>query len=121
MFTKTFERDGVKATVRGSTGRDLFVKRAMMRRMDVDPLDEVLWDATWEFVGIVSQSSDVVTPFAWPTTSASGEELNQAMDCWLALPEMTLRLWMNSASEVETPPIDPDLTPAIDPKNEPGQ
>lgn len=117
MFTKTFEHGGVKATVRGSTGRDLYVKRAMMRRMDVDPNDEVLWEAAWEFAGLVSQSSDVATPFAWPTSSSTGDELNRAMECWLGLPEIVLRVWINSLNEVERPPVDVNLTPDVPEKN----
>ena len=117
MFTKTFERDGVKATLRGSTGRDLYLKRTLMRRMDIDPTDETMWNASWEFVSIVSQSTDVVTPFTWPTSSSTGGELLQALDCWLDLPELTLHVWINTLNEVEHPPADPALTPAATEKN----
>lgn len=119
MFTKTFEHGGVKATVRGSTGRDMFVKRQMIRRMNVDANDDLLWDASWEFVGVVSQSSDVEVPFAWPSPSASGDELKAALDCWLDLSENILRIWINSLAEVERPAIETALTPAADLKNEP--
>lgn len=115
MFKKTIDIQGVKATVSTETGRHIFMKRTMMREISVDHDSE--WESWWEFARVVTQSTDVETPFLWPDVTDSLEELTKARDAWLDLPADVIREWLKVLNEVDAPPEKIELTPGASEKN----
>jgi hypothetical protein len=115
MFTKTIEIDGIKATVHQETGRDVFAKRTMLRQISVDHDDE--WEIWYEFTRVVTQSTDVETPFVWPDVTDSLPELTAARDAWLELPANVVRAWLEALNAVDAPPEKIELTPGASEKN----
>jgi hypothetical protein len=117
MQSKSFDIDGVKATVTTERGRDMFKKRAMIRAINVDTTDDQEWDVWYEFIRAVTQSTDVETPFVWPDFDDSVEVLKEAREAWLDLPADVLRAWGDALNKVDAPPQAIELTPGADLKN----
>lgn len=121
MHSKSIDIDGVRATVTTERGRDVFKKREMIRIMEVDTTDTLLWDMAYEFIRAVTQSTDVETPFVWPDFNDSKEVLQAAFDAWLELPADVYRVWNDALNKVDAPPQAIELTPGASEKNASGQ
>jgi len=118
MLSKTFEVDGVKATVHTDNGRSYLAKKIIYRKVDIDPSDAQAVEEWVMFTRAVTQSADVVVPFPWPTAASSREELVAAKDCFLALSWQVISEWDAALTEVDTPPItEPDVS-STTPKND---
>lgn len=115
MLSKTIDTNGVKATVHTETGRHMFMKRVMMDKISVDHPDE--WTIWYEFMRVVTQSTDVETPFVWPDATDNYDELLKARDAWLELPAIVIREWSEALNAVDAAPLKVELTPAATEKN----
>lgn len=109
MSEKTFEMDGIKATVYTETGLAVISKRVLLSKLPIG--DDMTNQLTWEFVRAVSQSKNVVVPFTWPSETVSEEVIVKAYHDFFALSGRVVRTWLNAITEVDTAPGDFDLSP----------
>lgn len=109
MFEKKIAIGEIKATVHTETGRDVIAQRVILPKFVND--GEYEFELWFQFTRVLSQSSDVSVPFAWPSVGASVEELRAARDAFFCLPGPVVRAWMDAVSDVNTPPGNPDLSP----------
>jgi hypothetical protein len=104
---------GLTITVRPETGRDVFAKRVIYRRVLQDVDDDAHVEQVVAFAAAVTQTTrvDGDLGFEWPTAKATAEELRAALECWLDQPSAVITQWMDTIEAVSAPDGDPDLFP----------
>lgn len=118
MQTKTNEVNGVKYTVHGENGLHAIQARYFYARIYPVYGNTDKWEAWIEFGRALIQSTEVETPFLWPDTADSLDELQAAFDKWVALSPKVIRAWLRDLDTVDAAPTEPELEPSNPKKDE---
>ncbi len=113
MLIKTLEvMPGLCVTVKTATGRSYFDTEHLFLKYNIWGQSERDKQHLVAFIQAVVQSSVKGNiGFEWPTAASSLEELEAAREWFFDLPKQPFIDWLNAITEVDTPPVDPDLLP----------